>query len=144
MKKSSRRKRTFRKRGISRSDPFRLCTHSHPYVRHRGGRGPKRSLLSGNAQAQTAETEETATTSEIVVRGEAIYKRHTSSRASTTEPLRDVPQSVTVVPRALIEEQNAVSLRDVLRNVPGISMQAGEGGSGPGGDFLSVRGFQRA
>ena len=41
----------------------------------------------------------------------------------------------------MIEEQNATTLRDVLRNVPGISMQAGEGGGGPGGDFLSIRGF---
>ena len=52
-----------------------------------------------------------------------------------------MPQSVTVVPRAVIEEQNATTLRDVLRNVPGISIQAGEGGGGPGGDFLSIRGF---
>ena len=82
-----------------------------------------------------------ATTSEIVVRGQAIYKPTTVDSRQYTEPLRDVPQSVTVIPRALIEEQNAVSLRDVLRNVPGISMQAGEGGGGPGGDFLSIRGF---
>lgn len=101
----------------------------------------KAVMLSGNAQAQTAETEETATTAEIVVRGQAIYKPTNVESRQYTEPLRDVPQSVTVVPRALIEEQNAVSLRDILRNVPGISMQAGEGGSGPNGDFLSVRGF---
>ena len=97
--------------------------------------------FSGNAQAQTADTEETATTPEVVVRGQAVYKPTNVESRQYTEPLRDVPQSVTVVPRALIEEQNAVSLRDVLRNVPGISMQAGEGGSGPNGDFLSVRGF---
>ena len=78
---------------------------------------------------------------EIVVRGQIPYKPSTLGSRQYTEPLRDVPQSITVVPRALIEEQNAVSLRDVLRNVPGISMQAGEGGGGPNGDFLSVRGF---
>ncbi len=78
---------------------------------------------------------------EIVVRGQALYKPTNVESRQYTEPLRDVPQSVTVVPRALIEEQNAVTLRDVLRNVPGISMQAGEGGGGPGGDFLSIRGF---
>ncbi|PYJ08109.1 MAG: hypothetical protein DMF06_13645 [Verrucomicrobia bacterium] len=99
-------------------------------------------IFSGNAQAQTAEPEEpTATTSEVVVRGQTVYKPPNVDSRQYTEPLRDIPQSVTVVPRALIEEQNAVSLRDVLRNVPGISMQAGEGGSGPNGDFLSVRGF---
>jgi catecholate siderophore receptor len=99
-------------------------------------------ICSANAQTPTAEEEEpTATTPEIVVRGQAIYKPTNVDSRQYTEPLRDVPQSVTIIPRALIEEQNATSLRDVLRNVPGISMQAGEGGGGPGGDFLSIRGF---
>ncbi len=110
-------------------------------------------MLSGNAQAQSpqpqtdgtpppaTEPERTATVAELIVRGRVPYKPDTVQSRQYTEPLRDVPQSVTVIPRALIEEQNATSLRDVLRNVPGISMQAGEGGGGPGGDFLSVRGF---
>ncbi len=57
-----------------------------------------------------------------------------------TEPLIDIPQTITIVPRTVIEEQNATTLRDVLRNVTGISMQAGEGGV-PAGDNLTIRGF---
>jgi catecholate siderophore receptor len=57
-----------------------------------------------------------------------------------TEPLRDIPQTITVIPRAVIQEQNATTLRDVLRNVPGITIQAGEGGV-PAGDNLTIRGF---
>jgi catecholate siderophore receptor len=57
-----------------------------------------------------------------------------------TEPLRDIPQTITVVPQAIIGEQVATTLRDVLRNVTGISIQAGEGGV-PAGDNLSIRGF---
>lgn len=57
-----------------------------------------------------------------------------------TEPLRDIPQTITVVPQSLIGEQVATNLRDVLRNVTGISIQAGEGGV-PAGDNLSIRGF---
>ena len=57
-----------------------------------------------------------------------------------TEPLRDIPQTITVIPRAVIEEQGATTLRDVLRNVAGITFQAGEGGV-PAGDQLSIRGF---
>ncbi len=112
-------------------------------------------MFSGNAQAQSqptpaptpktqaAETDEerAASMPEVVVRGQALYKPTKVESRKYTEPLRDVPQTVTVVSRALIEEQNAVSLHDVLRNVPGISMQAGEGGGGPGGDSLSIRGF---
>ena len=40
----------------------------------------------------------------------------------------------------MIEEQGATTLRDVLRNVTGISIQAGEGGV-PAGDNLTIRGF---
>ncbi len=101
------------------------------------------AMVFAPANAQTAASTETMP--EILVRGQqdaaSPYKPETVQNRQYTEPLRDVPQSVTVVPKALIEQQNATSLRDVLRNVPGISMQAGEGGGGPGGDFLSIRGF---
>ena len=57
-----------------------------------------------------------------------------------TQPLLDTPQTITVVPAELMQEQGVTTLRDALRNVPGISMQAGEGGV-PAGDNLSLRGF---
>jgi catecholate siderophore receptor len=57
-----------------------------------------------------------------------------------TEPLRDTPQTITVIPQALMEAQSATTLRDVLRNVPGITIQAGEGGA-PAGDQMAIRGF---
>ncbi len=57
-----------------------------------------------------------------------------------TEPLRDIPQTITVIPKAVIEEQGATTLRDVLRNVPGLTITAGEGGA-PAGDNLTLRGF---
>jgi catecholate siderophore receptor len=57
-----------------------------------------------------------------------------------TEPLRNTPQTITVIPQALMEAQSATTLRDVLRNVPGITIQAGEGGT-PAGDQMAIRGF---
>jgi catecholate siderophore receptor len=78
---------------------------------------------------------------EIVVTGERkTYQPKAVSSPKYTQPLIDIPQTVTVIPQAIIEEQGASTLRDVLRNVPGISIQAGEGGV-PAGDNLSVRGF---
>lgn len=68
------------------------------------------------------------------------YKTEYLSSPKYSTPLRDVPQSVTVVPSAVIQEQSATSLREVLRNVPGISIQAGEGGT-PAGDQMTIRGF---
>jgi catecholate siderophore receptor len=71
-----------------------------------------------------------------------VTARESSGPASPkyTEPLRDIPQTITIVPRAVMEQQNATTLRDVLRNVTGISVQAGEGGV-PAGDNLTIRGF---
>jgi catecholate siderophore receptor len=58
-----------------------------------------------------------------------------------TRPLRDIPQTLAVVPKEVIQAQGATTLRDVLRNVPGITYQAGEGGGGLPGDNLTLRGF---
>lgn len=54
--------------------------------------------------------------------------------------LLDTAQTVNVIPKSLIEDRSASTLRDVLRNVSGISMQAGEGGT-PAGDQLTIRGY---
>lgn len=62
------------------------------------------------------------------------------SSPKRTEPLSDTPQAITVVPGEVIAQQGATSLRDVLRNVPSITINAGEGGSTPGDNF-NVRGF---
>ncbi|MDB6133003.1 MAG: TonB-dependent siderophore receptor family protein [Verrucomicrobiales bacterium] len=84
-----------------------------------------------------------ASLSEVVVEASAepTYKPETVSSPKYTQPLRDIPQTITVIPQTVIQAQGATSLRDVLRNVPGISMQAGEGGGGLPGDNLSIRGF---
>jgi catecholate siderophore receptor len=54
-------------------------------------------------------------------------------------PLLDTPQSITTISQATIHEEGATTLRDTLRNAPGISLAAGEGGSQ--GDNLTLRGF---
>lgn len=57
-----------------------------------------------------------------------------------TQPLRDTPQTFVVIPQNVFQQQGANSLRDVLRNTPGITMAAGEGGAAPG-DNIMIRGF---
>jgi len=56
-----------------------------------------------------------------------------------TEPLLDTPQSINVVPQFVMHDEGVSTLRDTLRNVPGISLAAGE--SGAQGDNLTIRGF---
>src|SRR5215510_14564896 len=56
------------------------------------------------------------------------------------EPVQDIPQSITIVPRQIMDEQQANTLRDALRNVTGISITASEAG-GSQGDGFTLRGF---
>lgn len=57
-----------------------------------------------------------------------------------TEALRDTPQTITVVTKQTMDQQNLLSLRDVLSTLPGITFGAGEGGGGYG-DSINLRGF---
>jgi len=58
-----------------------------------------------------------------------------------TQPLVDTPQTIAVVPKEVFNQQGAATLSDVLRNTPGITFTAGEGGSVASGDTFTMRGF---
>jgi catecholate siderophore receptor len=49
-----------------------------------------------------------------------------ASSTRTATPLRDVPQSVTVISEALIKDQLMTSVADTMRYVPGVTMHQGE------------------
>ena len=68
----------------------------------------------------------------VTVEGERQegFKTSESSSVKYTAPLLDTPQTVTVVPQKVIAQQQALSLRQVLSNVSGITFTAGEGGGG--------------
>jgi catecholate siderophore receptor len=68
------------------------------------------------------------------------YKIEQSDLFKFPDLLKDTPQSITVVPQQIMREEAVFNLRDVLRNVTGISLAAGEGG-GAQGDNLTLRGF---
>jgi catecholate siderophore receptor len=53
--------------------------------------------------------------------------------------IRDIPQTVTVINRAVMDAQGAASLTDALRNVPGITIGGAEGGQI--GTNINLRGF---
>jgi len=71
---------------------------------------------------------------------ESTYKTERSASSKIATPLLDTPQTITVVPAQIIQEQQALSLRQVLSNVSGITFNAGEGGGGSG-DSINIRGF---
>ena len=59
----------------------------------------------------------------------------TATRIDT--PLRDVPQSIQVIPQEVLEDQQVIRLNDALRNVSGVT----PAGNDPRGQRFNVRGF---
>jgi catecholate siderophore receptor len=106
------------------------------------------AATSALAQDQTtaAESAETIALPPISVGGAAPVSPTNPLRGSTgigrlQGDIQDQPQSVAVVPREVLQQQNATSLMQALRNVPGITSTVGEGGGGVQGDQLRIRGF---
>ena len=54
--------------------------------------------------------------------------------------VQDTPQAITVIPQQQLREQGVTSLEQALRNVPGITIAIGEGGT-LAGDQFKIRGF---
>lgn len=97
------------------------------------------NVTVGGAAADTDEEDAIA----ILVTGEAAgsdYFEPTISTATRIEtPLRDIPQSVQVLPRELLEDQQIIRLDEALRNLSGVV----SGGRALGRELtFSIRGFQ--
>jgi len=90
-------------------------------------------VLPQVASAESVELED------VQIRDSASNPQNLSS-PKYTQPLRDVPQSISIVPKELIQKQNAQTLEEVLRNVSGITFNSGEGRGGVG-DSINIRGF---
>ena len=69
-----------------------------------------------------------ASVEEILIRDQrrAPYALERSTVGKFTESLQDTPQSITSLTKELLEDRGAMSLNDALRNVPGITLGAGE------------------
>lgn len=109
------------------------------------------ALFSGHAHADSSKptpqpavdvVADATQLEEVVVQAEGDadtgYQPLTTQTATKIEaPLRDIPQTINVVPEALIEDQGARSMQDVLKNVPGVSFHIGDGQR----DQFVIRGF---
>jgi len=96
---------------------------------------------AGGAFAQAPASGE-ATLPEVKVRESAPtddYAPGITNIGRVPTPVRDLPQSITVINRAVMDAQGATSLADALRSVPGITLGAAEGGSI--GNNFNLRGF---
>ncbi|NMM14417.1 MAG: TonB-dependent siderophore receptor [Rhodoferax sp.] len=101
--------------------------------------------FSNPASAQTAAPEPAtadATLPEVKVKSSRnlapTYNPPTAVSATKIEaPLRDIPQTVNVVPQSLLRDQGVRSMQEVLKAVPGIGIALGDGQR----DEVTIRGF---
>ena len=104
-------------------------------------------VLPAMAQNATSTTQAENKLPEVKVVGELekSYKAKRSTSATKTDTLLiDTPQSITVITKDLIRDQDLRSMNDIARYVPGISVAQGEGnrdtlvfrGNGSTGDFF--------
>ena len=103
-------------------------------------------LFAQGAAAAVDAAQDAADSSEPTKMDQMLIEESKGKQLSSpkfTEPLRDTPQTVVVVPQIIMEQQGATNLSDVLRNTPGITFLAGEGGgaSSTAGDSFFMRGF---
>lgn len=83
-------------------------------------------------------------TIELTVTGEqeGSYQAPTASTATKLElPQRDIPQSIQVVPRQVIEDRRAVRFNELTDNVSGVRPISGYGGISSAGFY--IRGFSQ-
>jgi len=108
--------------------------------------------LPVSAFAQSATTDDASKTSHpkkaqtlqtVTVTGSVIGNHYDADSSSVgakiPAALRDIPQSVVVVNRDLLDAQGATSFQDALRNVPGITIGGAEGGQI--GNNINLHGF---
>lgn len=95
--------------------------------------------VSGTPTAETAAEEEAI---QVVVTGEQDegYNPSTATTGTRIEaPLRDLPLTLQVIPRQVIEDRQIVRLTELADNVPGVEPFSGYGGL-PSNDYY-IRGF---
>lgn len=102
------------------------------------------AALSFTASAALAEADAAGVITVTGTRDTAYLATSTSTATRTDTPLLDVPQSVSVLTRARINDQAMLTVADALRYVPGASTGQGEGhrdqivlrGNNSTGDFF--------
>ena len=71
---------------------------------------------------------------------DAPYMVEQSANPKLTQPLADTPRTITAVPEAVMEDQGVRDLRELARNVPGLTIGSAEGGNAYGA--FAIRGFK--
>jgi catecholate siderophore receptor len=111
--------------------------HANSAPAQRAGRAGQRRSSQTARRPESAPAPKTFGISQDARTGTVgVYANSTSSATKTNTPLVNIPQSVSVVTKDFIRDQNFQSLTDVTRYVPGVAIHQGEGNR----DELVIRG----
>jgi catecholate siderophore receptor len=94
----------------------------------------------GMARTYTLELRLQGERVDVTGRAEPYRPGVSPTATKTLTALRDVPQTLTVVPRELLADQNVLSVGGAMRNVPGVTVAQGEGNR----DQVVIRGISTA
>lgn len=105
--------------------------------------GASASLLGAMLMGAPAHAQNSVVLGPVTVEGQGDRNALSHSPPVSTMPstsLQDTPQAVSVVDGETMKQQATSTLGDALRNVPGITIAIGEGGT-LAGDQFKIRGF---
>lgn len=99
------------------------------------------SSTSANQPEQTTPDDENQKPIELIVTGEqeGYFIPEATTGTKINVPLRDVPASVQVIPKEVIEDRQVIKLNELADNVSGVEQQGTYGGLASQGYF--IRGF---
>lgn len=99
------------------------------------------SVGLGEALSQSSDDEAI----QLTVTGEQAddnyFEPDASTATRTDTPLRDIPNAIQVIPRQVIEDQQATGLEDALENAAGVGFDGDDGGRSL---TFNIRGFDEA
>lgn len=105
-------------------------------------RQPSRRAPAAPGPSVAAPAGDAAAVNPVVGDGAGVAGYQTPAQSGLSRfptPLTNTPQTVNVVSQQLMQDQRTTSVQEALRNVPGITFTAGEGGVQ--GDNVTIRGY---
>lgn len=113
-------------------------------ITQRAVTGLSLSLLTLALQSARAQPQQNSSTITVIAQGEESHgsrlsAKESSSATKTTTPLVETPQSISVIPRQQMDDQNTRSLNEALRYTPGVASE--QWGGVTAFDQFTIRGF---
>ncbi|HEY4029430.1 MAG TPA: TonB-dependent siderophore receptor [Caulobacteraceae bacterium] len=109
------------------------------FRRTRGIRARRLGLAAGIGAASSLAGQALAAEADTATALDSVKVTAAPSLTKLSTQLQNTGQNIDVIPQQVLTEQAIATVQDALKNVPGITLNAGEGGTH--GDNINLRGF---